>query len=236
MDTDIIKLAFKKTVPVLCGYLFLGSAVGLLLADTGHSFIWSFFMALFVYAGSGQMLLISLIAISAPLSSIAFLTLLLNSRHAFYGLSFIERFKKVGKMYPYMIFSLTDETYSILCSTNVSKTVNDGKLITYIAMLDHIYWICGCVLGAVIGQYLSFNFKGVDFAMTALFVVIFIEQWKSFKSHTPVYIGIFSSIICLMVFGSDNFILPALIITVSALMLLKSRPLAHKPQENTGRC
>ena len=222
MDTHILKLSFKKTLPVFFGYIFLGSAVGLLLSQTGYGLITAFFMALFVYAGSGQMLLISLMAINAPLSMIAFLTLVLNSRHAFYGLSFIERFKKTGKMYPYMIFSLTDETYSLLCSTSVSKTVNDGVLIKYIALLNQLYWIFGCVMGCALGKTLSFNFEGVDFAMTALFVVIFIEQWKSFKSHLPVYTGIASSLICLLIFGRDSFILPSLIITVSFLTLINT--------------
>lgn len=221
MDKSAIKYAFNKTLPVLFGYLFLGSACGLLLYEAGYNFIWVFFISVFVYAGSGQMLLASLLAVQAPFATVAVLTLLLNSRHMFYGLSFIERFKKAGKMYPYMIFSLTDETYSMLCSTTLSKTVDDGKIIKAIALLDHCYWIVGCVTGALLGQLLSFNFAGVDFAMTALFVVIFVEQWKSFKSHIPVYAGVICSLLCILIFGADNFILPSLILTVGSLIALR---------------
>ena len=220
----VFKKAFKKTLPVLFGYLFLGSAVGLLFYNAGYNFIWAFFAGLFVYAGSGEMLLVSLLSCSAPLVTIAFLTLLINSRHAFYGLSFIERFKHTKKAYPFMIFSLTDETYSILCSIPEDKDKDeDGKVIFAAAFLDHFYWICGSVIGSLLGQTLAFNWAGVDFAMTALFVVIFIEQWKSFKSHLPVFIGIGSSLVCILAFGSSNFILPSLIITVSLLMIFKNK-------------
>ncbi|MCJ7857037.1 AzlC family ABC transporter permease [Lachnospiraceae bacterium NSJ-143] len=221
MDRESFKYAFQKTIPVLFGYLFLGSACGLVLFNAGYNFIWVFFISLFVYAGSGQMLLASLLAVKAPFATVAVLTLLLNSRHAFYGLSFIDRFKNAGSMYPYMIFSLTDETYSILCSTHTPVGINDGRVIKAIAFLDHSYWLAGCVFGALMGQLLSFNFKGVDFAMTALFVVIFIEQWESFKSHVPVYAGVISALLCILIFGTDNFILPSLIITVGSLMVLR---------------
>lgn len=223
MDRAAFKYAFRKTMPVLFGYLFLGSACGLLLFNAGYNFIWVLFISIFVYAGSGQMLLAALLAVQAPFATVAALTLLLNSRHMFYGLSFIDRFKKAGKFYPYMIFSLTDETYSILCATITPKHFDDGKVIRTVAILNHSYWIIGCVLGALMGQLLTFNFKGVDFAMTALFVVIFVEQWQSFKSHIPVYTGIISSLICILLFGADNFILPSLVITVGALLVMRSR-------------
>ncbi len=222
MDKSTLKYAFNRTLPVLFGYIFLGFACGLLLYNAGYNFIWVFFISLFVYAGSGEMLLASLLAARASFGTIAALTLLLNSRHMFYGLSFIERFKKAGKFYPYMIFSLTDETYSMLCATRTPKHLSDGKVITLIAVLDHLYWLLGCIMGALMGQILSFNFKGVDFAMTALFVVIFVEQWKSFKTHIPVYIGIICSVISILIFGANNFILPSLISTVGLLMLFRN--------------
>ena len=228
MGSSALRFAFNKTIPVLFGYLFLGSACGLVLFNAGYNFIWVFFISLFVYAGSGQMLLATLLATKAPLISVASLTLLLNSRHMFYGLSFIDRFKKAKKFYPYMIFSLTDETYSILCATHTPKHLDDGKVIRNIAVLNHIYWIIGCQIGAVAGQLLNFNFAGVDFAMTALFVVIFVEQWQSSKSHTPVYIGMICSVLSLIICGADNFILPALTATVATLMFIKNTPLFSK--------
>jgi 4-azaleucine resistance transporter AzlC len=220
----ILKAAFKRTMPVLFGYLFLSSAIGILFYNAGYNFIWAFFAGLFVYAGSGEMLLVSLLCTNAPLTTIAFLTLLINSRHAFYGLSFIERFKHTKKAYPYMIFSLTDETYSILCSIPECEDKDtDGKIMFFSALFDHIYWMCGAVIGSLLGKALAFDWTGVDFAMTALFVVIFIEQWKSFKSHLPVFIGLGSSVFCILAFGSSNFILPSLIITVSLLMIFKNK-------------
>ena len=236
MDKQTFKFAFNRTLPVLFGYLFLGFACGLLLFNAGYNFIWVFFISLFVYAGSGQMLLASLLAVQAPFATVAILTLLLNSRHMFYGLSFIDRFKKAKKFYPYMIFSLTDETYSILCSTKTPAHLDDGNVIKLIALLDHGYWIAGCVLGAIIGQVLALDFKGVDFAMTALFVVIFVEQWQSFKSHIPVYIGIGCSLMCILVFGADNFILPSLVSTVALLMILRNTIEPYKDKnKSTGR-
>jgi len=216
--------AFKRTLPVLFGYLFLGSAVGLLFYKAGYSLVWAFLAGVLVYAGSGEMLLVSLLSCSAPLITIAFLTLIINSRHAFYGLSFIDRFKNAKKAYPYMIFSLTDETYSILCSIpEKGDREKDGRIIFFSAFLDHMYWICGTIIGSLAGRLLSFNWAGVEFSMTALFVVIFIEQWKNYKSHLPVYIGLGSSVSCLLAFGASGFILPSLIITVSLLIILKNK-------------
>lgn len=216
-----IKFAFLQSLPVFCGYLFLGAAFGLLLQKAGYNFIWAFFISLTVYAGSGQFLLISFLGGTVSWFNMAFMTFMLNSRHIFYGLSFIERFRSMGKMYPYMIFSLTDETYSVLCSLKVPEGVEEKKASFFIALFDQCYWILGGVLGTIAGQLLPFDTTGVDFAMTALFVVIFIEQWLDSKNHIPVWIGGISSVLCLVIFGADNFILPSLIVTVSLLLFMK---------------
>lgn len=219
-----IKFAFQKSLPVLFGYLFLGSAFGIMLQQqTGLGFIWALFISAFVYAGSGQFLLVGLMAGGASLYITAFMTLLINSRHIFYGLTFLDKFKKMKRMYPYMIFSLTDETYSVLCSCRAPGGVNEDKALFFIALFDHCYWIMGSVLGALLGQLLPFDFKGVEFSMTALFVVIFVEQWKSFKSHVPAVVGLISSTVFLILLGANKFILPSLIVTVAVLILCKSR-------------
>lgn len=216
-----ILFSFKKSIPVLFGYLGIGLAFGIMLAEAGYNFVWAFFMSLFILGGSIQFVMVGFLSAGTPLATIAVMTLLINSRHIFYGLSFISKFKKMGKKYPYMVFSLTDETYSILCSLKCPDGVDRDKSMFFIAMFDHSYWVIGSVLGALIGQLIPFDFKGVDFAMTALFTVIFLDQWRDFKGHIPAITGLLSAAASLIVFGADNFILPSLVISVAVLMVLK---------------
>lgn len=216
-----LKFALLQTSPVFFGYLFLGAAFGLMLQKAGYSFIWAFFCSLFIYAGSGQFLLVGLLSSGVNLITIAAMTLVLNSRHIFYGLSFIERFKKMGKACTYMIFSLTDETYSLLCFTTIPKELDEKKTTLLIALLNQAYWIFGGVVGALLGELLRFDSSGVEFAMTALFTVICLEQWLGSKSHLPAIIGFISGTISLIVFGPEHFILPSLICTVGILLLSK---------------
>ena len=158
---------------------FIGFAFGVMLRDIGFGSIWSFFCSLTIYAGSGQYLLVSLLAAKASLVTVAVMTLLLNCRHIFYGLSFLETFHAMGRRKWYMIFSLTDETYSLLCSVKTPEGIDAGDMRFWIAILDHSYWILGSVLGTIIGGILPFDTTGIDFAMTSLFTVIFVEQWLS---------------------------------------------------------
>lgn len=216
-----IRFAFTQTIPVLLGYIFLGIAFGLLLQDAGYSFWWAFFCSLFIYAGSMQFVLVTLLTGGVSLIYAAVMTLFINGRHIFYGLSFIEKFRKMGKAYPYMVFSLTDETYSVLCSLKVPEWMNEKRISFLIALFDHSYWIIGSVLGAVIGELITFDTTGIDFSMTALFVVIVLNQWVESREHRPALIGAVIGILCLFLFGADKFLLPAL--TVTALALLGGR-------------
>ena len=218
-----LKIAFLRTLPVLCGYIVMGIAFGILLQSEGYNYVWAFFISLFVYAGSMQFVLVSFLGGGINILYAAVLTLSINSRHMFYGLSFVEKFRTMGKKAVYMIFSLTDETYSLLCSNKTPAGINENRLLFLIALLDHSYWITGSVVGALIGQLISFDTKGIDFAMTALFTVIMVEQWYSFKSHLPAIVGGISSITCIVLFGAGNFILPSLIVTVITLMLLRCK-------------
>lgn len=213
--------SFKKSIPVLFGYLGIGLAFGIMLADAGYNFIWAFFMSALILGGSIQFVMVGFLTAGTPLLTVTVMTLLINSRHIFYGLSFLSRFKKMGRKYPYMVFSLTDETYSILCSLNCPADVDPDRAMFFIALFDHSYWTIGSMLGALIGQLIPFDFSGVDFAMTALFVVIFLDQWRDYKGHIPALTGLVSAGISLPLFGADHFILPSLVITVAALMLLK---------------
>lgn len=213
--------AFIRTLPVLFGYLFLGIAFGLLLEKAGYNFVWAFFISLFIYAGVMQFVLVSFLEGGVSLITAAIMTLLINSRHVFYGLSFIEKFRLMGKAYPYMIFSLTDETYSLLCATQTPEEVDEKKAMFAMALFDHCYWIIGSVIGTAAGQMITFNSTGVEFAMTALFVVLFIEQWLAYKVHIPAIVGLVSGSVALLLLGADNFILPSLVVTVAILMMLK---------------
>ena len=217
-----VRFAFYKTIPVLLGYLFLGLAFGLLLQEAGYSFWWALLSSGIVYAGSIQFVLVEFLSGGTGFLTVAVMTLLINSRHAFYGLSFVEKFRKM-KTYPYMIFSLTDETYSLLCSLKVPEGIDEKKAMFLIALFDQLYWVAGSVLGAALGQVLPFDMKGIDFAMTALFVTIFVDQWREAKSHLPAIVGLCSAAVCLLIFGGSNFILPSLIITVGILMALRGR-------------
>jgi 4-azaleucine resistance transporter AzlC len=199
----------------------LGIAFGLMLNDAGYSFLWAFFSSVFIYAGSGQFALAGFLADGANFLTAALMTLYINSRHIFYGLSFIEKFKSMGRSGLYMIFSLTDETYSLLHSTAVPPELDEHKTLLYIAALDHSYWVIGSTLGAFIGQLNFFSSEGVDFAMTALFVVIFIEQWLESKNRFPALVGALCAVSCFVIAGPKNFILPALLTAVAALILLR---------------
>lgn len=210
-----VKKAFIKSVPILFGYLFLGIAFGVLLSQAGFNFVWAFFASIFIYAGTGQFLLVSLLMENASLLLVAAMTLFINCRHIFYGISFVDRFKKMGKAYPYMIFSLTDETYSLLCAERNKKDYEkDNKTLLFIAIFDHLYWIMGSVIGALMGQYIPIDFTGIEFSMTALFLVIFLDQQKGNKEPVPVIAGLLVAGLCLLLLGSDKFLLPALLITV----------------------
>ncbi len=218
----LFRFVFVRTMPVMFAFLFLGIAFGLLLERAGYNFLWALFISTFVYAGSMQFVLIPFLGSSMGIIAVILMTLSINSRHMFYGLSFIEKFKSMGKAYPYMIFSLTDETYSLLCSTKVPEGMNENKVFFFISLFNHVYWVTGSVLGALIGGMITFDTTGIDFAMTALFVVIFVEQWLAARTHIPAIIGIVCGIVSLLIFGPANFILPALIVSIAILLAGKN--------------
>lgn len=213
-----IRFAFAQSVPVMLGYLFLGIAFGLMLQDAGYSFWWALLSSVVIYAGSMQFVLVTLLTGGASLLYTAAMTLFVNGRHIFYGLSFIEKFRGMGKRYPYMVFSFTDETYSVLCGLKTPEGLDEKNISFMISLFDHIYWIIGSVLGAVIGQLITFDTTGVDFSMTALFVVIVLNQWMDSKEHRPAIIGGAVGIICLILIGAEGFLLPALTLTAAILM------------------
>lgn len=225
------RAAFPHTLPVLTGYLFIGIAFGVMFADKGYNFIWAGVMSLLVYAGSGQYLAVNFFDPSVSLAQVLFMTVMVNIRHVFYGLSLLDRFQVCKKKKPYMIFSLTDETYSLYFLTKTPPGVDEGKFLFAIASLDQLYWIAGSVIGAVAGSVIPFNSEGIDFAMTALFIVIFVEQWLDKKNRFAAACGAVMSVICILIFGRENFILPAML---CVLVILPVRRKLKSGKEEEG--
>lgn len=223
---SIIKYSFKKSMPILFGYLFLASAVGILLEQAGCSIIEVLLIGMLVYAGTGQFMLAYFLMQKDSLGTVAIMTLLVNSRHMFYGLSFLDEFPKMGILAPYMIHNMTDETYSIRCFVKNDTSIDDDKkpeAMFWVGLFDHCYWLCGSLLGALCGKYLPLNLKGVDFSMTALFIILMIEQWKASKNHIPALVGLASSVGMYLVLGADKFLLPSLFLTAGALIVTKRK-------------
>lgn len=217
------RAAFPATVPVLMGYLAIGMAFGLMLQSAGYGVGWALLMSLTIYAGSGQYLGVELLDTGAALGSVAVMTFILNFRHLVYGLSMLEKFKGMGPRKLYMIFSLTDETYALLSSARVPERVDPHAYYFAIALLDQSYWILGSVLGSVAGALIGFDTTGIDFAMTALFLVIAVDQWQTYRSHLPVLLGSGVTVVSLALLGPDAMLIPALCVIVVSLLLLRTR-------------
>ena len=225
--------AFVSSLPILAGYIMLGMGFGILLSEQGYGPLWALFMSITMYAGSMQYVAVDLLASGASLISSAIMTLMVNARHIFYGISMVDKYRGAGKKKLYMVFGLTDENYSLLCEAKVPEGVDRHTYGFFVTLFDHFYWITGCVLGAVIGTVLPFEFKGVEFVLTALFVAIFTDQWLSTKDHVPALIGAISTAVCLIIFGSGNFLIPSMITITLALTVL--RRIRKEKTENDER-
>ena len=222
---NTIKSALVATIPVLTGYLVLGFGFGIVLKSAGYGIWLAFAMSFLIYAGSMQYVAVGLLTGGASWLTVALTTLMVNARHLFYGISMLERYRFAGKRKPYLIFALTDETYSLVCSDHAAigeEQRNDYFF--FVSLFDHIYWVVGSVLGAVVGTLIQFNTEGIDFALTALFITVFLEQWLTSKQHTPAVIGVLASVLCLLIFGGENFLIPTMLLIALALCLYKEVP------------
>ncbi|NMC57740.1 MAG: AzlC family ABC transporter permease, partial [Eubacteriaceae bacterium] len=200
-----LKTALKITIPIFFGYIFVGIAFGLLLSNAGYNFLWAMLISCVVYSGSLQFILIPFFINPVSIITVIVTSIAVSSRHMFYGISFIERFNKMGVKKWYMIFSLTDETYSILCSQKSNEKVyNNDRTFFLMSFLNQMYWVIGSVIGSLIGDIIPFNTKGIDFALTALFAVILAELVMASKKITASAVGILCGVICLFIFGADN--------------------------------
>ena len=214
-----IKHAFLASLPVMAGYVVLGMGFGILLQDKGYGWWWAVLMSLTIYAGSMQYVAVDLLSGGASLIAAALMTVMVNIRHLFYGITMLERYNKTGKEKPYLIFALTDETFSLVCSPDLSEGVEEHGYYFWVSLMNQCYWVFGSFLGAVIGASVEFNSAGIDFAMTALFVVIFVEQWEKAENHLPAMIGVVISVICLLIFGASSFLIPSMIGITAALLV-----------------
>lgn len=222
MKPKAYKQVFLDTVPVLTGYLFLGMGFGILLAEqTGKGPLWAALMAVFVFAGSGQYLAVELLRNHSDLASAAIAIFLVNARHIFYGISLIDAYKGAGLKKLYMIFGLTDETYSLVTQKQPPEGMARHTYCFLVTGLNHIYWIVGCVVGNLMGSYIPISFAGVEFVLTALFVTLFVEQWMSNKNHLPALIGVGCTVICLAVIGKDYFLIPSMVLIAGLLIAVR---------------
>ena len=217
-----LRFAFKNSFPIFFTYLFIGIAFGILMSDAGYSVLLTAASALFIYAGSMQLIMVPMMISGASLPSLALMAFFINARHIFYGIGFIEKFRRMGWRCPYMIITLTDETYSILCSIHYEAGLDEDRAAFLISMLNHLYWIFGCFTGACAGRFLQFDMRGIEFSATAFFLVVVVNQWQQYRSRLPFLTAAVCALGFCLLLGRDLFLIPSLITCLAALILLRS--------------
>lgn len=219
MKQKTLRKAFLDTIPVMTGYVFLGFGFGIVMHQSGYGFLWAVAMSTLIYAGSMQYMAVGLLTGGAGLLTAALTTLVVNARHIFYGISMVDAYKGAGKKKPYMIFALTDETYSLVSVSAPEE--NRHSYCFWVSLFDHLWWVGGTALGALAGSVLPLNFEGIEFVLTALFVTIFVEQWLSTRDHRPAIIGAGATALCLLIFGRDVFLIPSMAVIAASLTMLR---------------
>lgn len=217
------RAAFVRSLPVMAGYLVLGAGFGILLAQAGYGPLWALGMSLTVYAGSMQYVGVSLIAGEASVLTTALTALMVNARHLFYGLSMLPMYRDAGWRRLPLALTLTDETYSLLCDGETPAGMAPHAFRLWVSLFNYSYWVLGSFLGGLLGQKLPFDTTGIDFSMTALFVTVFVEQWRSTREHRPALLGLGGTLACLWLFGQEVFLIPAMAVIIGALLLLRPR-------------
>ena len=220
--------AFPNTIPILAGFLFLGIAYGIYMNQSGFKFYYPMFVSFIIFAGSVEFATVSWLLGSFDPVNIFFLTLMINARHLFYGLSMLEKYNIPGWKKLYLIYGMCDESFSINATVDVPKDIDKGLFMFFVTMLNQIYWVAGATIGGIFGSFIPFDTRGIEFVMTALFVVIFLENWLKEKDHSASVIGLFISFICLMIFKGTNLIIPSMIIILSVRTVLRGRLEKHE--------
>ena len=223
MNLKTIRQAFYKSVPVMAGYVVLGTGFGILMRNAGYGVLWTAAMSAFIYAGSMQYVGVSLLTGGSSVLTTALTTIMVNARHLFYSISMIDTYKDAGQFKPYMIFALTDETYSLLCYGTTPDGTEPNLYRFFVSLFNQCYWVSGSVLGSLLGTVLPFPTTGIEFSMTALFVAAFTEQWLTTKDHVPALTGLLSTLLCLLVFGRERFLIPAMLLITLILTILRRR-------------
>jgi len=221
MKQSVIGKAFVHTLPVMAGYVFLGFGFGIVMHQSGYGGFWPIAMSLFIYAGSMQYMAVSLLTGGASLLTTALTTFVVNARHLFYGISMVDAYKGAGKKKPYMIFALTDETYSLVSRNQSPEGISFHGYCLLVSFFDQCWWVGGTALGALAGDLLPLNFEGIEFVLTALFVTIFVEQWLSTKNHFPAIVGVAVTVVCLVIFGKDVFLIPSMCLIAAILVMAR---------------
>jgi len=218
-----IRHAFYKSIPVMAGYIVLGTGFGILMSNAGYGVLWTAAMSAFIYAGSMQYVGVGLLTGGASVLTTIITTIMVNARHLFYSISMVEPYKNAGKYKPYMIFALTDETYSLLCDGQVPEGTDPNLYRFLVSLFNHSYWVTGSILGSLLGAVLPFPTTGIEFSMTTLFIASFTEQWLTTKDHVPALTGQLSTLLCLVLFGRQNFLIPAMLCITLVLTILRGR-------------
>jgi len=217
------KAAFPYTIPIFAGFWFLGMTYGIYMSVSGFSFWYPMLMGLTIFAGSMEFVAVNmLLGAFNPLQALV-MTLMINARHLFYGISMLDKYKGTGWKKFYLIFGMCDESFSINYTAQIPEDVDKGWFMFFVTLLNHCYWVFGAALGGIFGSFIHFNTEGLDFVMTAMFVVIFMEQWMKEKNHISAFMGIGLSLLCLIAFGADNFIIPAMIAIFVSLTLMRGK-------------
>ena len=231
MDKNKLKKAFKTafpyTVPIMAGYFFFGLTYGIYAKASGFSLLYPILLSVIIYAGSMEFLTITLLLSKFNPVQAFLLTLVINARHIFYGIAMLHKYKNLGLKKSYIIFGLCDETFSINYSAKIPEDVDKGYFIFFVTMLNHLYWVVSSIIGSLICNFIFFNTKGIEFVLTSMFVIIFIEQWLKDKDHTSSILGLIVSIFCLIIFGKNNFIIPSMLLIFTILTIFR-KPLERR--------
>lgn len=223
MKSKAFRAALPYTIPICIGFLFLGISYGFFMHSKGFSFLYPVLMSLFIFAGSMEFVTVNLLLTAFNPLSAFLLALMVNARHLFYGISMLDKYKNTGLKKPYLIYGMCDESFSINCTVTPPADVDKGWFMLFITLLNQIYWVAGAALGSLLGSVISFDTTGIEFVMTALFVVMFINQWEETDNHRSALTGVFCSMVCLFLFGAQHFIIPAMALIIACFSLM-ARP------------
>lgn len=223
MKSKAFRAALPYTIPICIGFLFLGISYGFFMHSKGFSFLYPVLMSLFIFAGSMEFVTVNLLLTAFNPLSAFLLALMVNARHLFYGISMLDKYKNTGLKKPYLIYGMCDESFSINCTVTPPADVDKGWFMLFVTLLNQIYWVAGAALGSLLGSVISFNTTGIEFVMTALFVVMFINQWEETDNHRSALTGVFCSMVCLFLFGAQHFIIPAMALIIACFSLM-ARP------------